>query len=792
VPRFVAFLTLLALPLVVGCEGCRRDRPAEREAEQEAPLDEFTARPPVAFPGDLQPIAGGIKPGHWFTAAQPLRSNRADRRGRLHSHCFLGGVNPQNRELARVATNVTSARPLVLPKGQMRQVDYRLLSPLPRSTDSQRCYLASRVTTTAGALLFDTVQQPFNALTASEYFFVILTNRPERFAPLQVADWVRPPSDDTVFQRPPANFRIVIPPVDDVLPLAETMLDWTSTAVLFWDDLGADALTPDQQRAIGDWVHFGGQLVVNGAAASEAVAGSGLAGLLPLQPTGNIELDPAGATELLRGYAVASDQSTEKQRALVADQSARLAVDGIASDDASAISNTGSLVLERRIGRGRVVQSRFDLTSDWLVQWNSFDSFFNSAILRRPKRRYRGPGPSNELASITQTYPDFGSIEADPALNTRLRIASRDAVLSVDDGPVTAASSSPVSQLDRFAQVDSRSGIAGWSDTSDAISLCRQILRDESGIDIPQVSLVVRSLSLYLLILVPVNYLVFRLFGRLEFAWLAVPLIAIGGALLIARAARLDIGFARSHTELGLLEIQPGHPRGHLSRVIALYNSLSSTYDIQFETIDSAAAPVGDRFETEQPTEFRLGFGDGPTLSDLVVGSNQVRLLHCEAIVDIGGTIELGEENELINKTDYDLQDLIVIEKSARGDVSVRSADSCESGAAVKLSRRPAEFTSRAGLPLQSQRLLNRLASPAALPAGSGRLVARVDGAPEGMAIVPAASQHSAQTAVLAHLHHPPLPEPQIDDNLISDFRNFLSDLSTESDAQAIDTEAVP
>ncbi len=144
------------------------------------------------------------------------------------------------------------------------------------------------------------------------------------------------------------------------------------------------------------------------------------------------------------------------------------------------------------------------------------------------------------------------------------------------------------SDVDPLTYVDAVTGISGWSDNSDTINLCRDILKAESGIEIPDSSLVFRSLGWYLLILVPINYLIFRLMGRLEYAWLAVPVIAVGGAIWVARAARLDIGFARSQTELAVLELPANYSRGHLTRIIAIYNSLSSRYDIDFKTIDGA------------------------------------------------------------------------------------------------------------------------------------------------------------------------------------------------------------
>ncbi len=340
-----------------------------------------------------------------------------------------------------------------------------------------------------------------------------------------------------------------------------------------------------------------------------------LADLLPLKPSGNIELDPDAAAELLEGWAVETDRSTEKQIALLQSQSGRVAVDGPLAADAVTLPDSGSLVLARQVGGGRVVQSRFDVTSDWLINWQSYDSFVNSVLLTRPRRELVESRDAETAGSIQQVYHDLATSNADPAINSRFRIAARDAVVR----PVVASnegSSGAISRYDPLTLIDSITGISGWNDDSDVIGLSRQILRSESGIEIPKSSLVVRSLGYYLLILVPVNYLIFRLIGRLEYAWLAVPLIAFGGAIWVARAARLDIGFARSQTEMSFLEMQPGYSRGHLSRVVAIYNSLSNTYDIEFKTIDAAAAPVrvGRRATADDGTLFKTGFSEGPVL----------------------------------------------------------------------------------------------------------------------------------------------------------------------------------
>jgi hypothetical protein len=784
-PRVSFLFALLCLPFVVGCEGCRRD-PQTQDEEAEAPLEDFSARPPQAFPADANPVGGGIKPGHWMTASQSLKSNKIDARGELLSRASASGASITTGQEQTSSGGIPTVRPVVLPKGQLRRFDYRILAPVPASNDQKRSYLSSRFVSAGRTVFFDTGRQPFNVLSSEEFFFVILTNRPERFAKFQVADWVRPYRDEQSFKDSSANYRIVFPPTKDLLPLAETMIDWTSTAVLLWDDLPPDALTPQQQTAVADWVRFGGQLIVNGASASDAIFNTSLADLLPMRPSGNIELDPDSATELLRGWAVQSDPSTEKQIALLRSQSGRVAVDGQLAVETQALPNSGNLVLSRRVGNGRVIQPRFDVTSDWLVNWQSYDSFVNSVLLARPRRQLVDSPNAEDGGFIRQQYPDLATTTADPAINTRLRITARTAVL-----PVTvaqeAASSSASSRLDPLTYSDAMSGTGGWSDDSDAINLCRQILRSESGIEIPKSSLVVRSLGYYLLILVPINYVLFRLMGRLEYAWLAVPMIAIGGAIWVARAARLDIGFARSQTEIALLELQPNYQRGHLSRVLAIYNSLSSTYDIEFKTIDAAAAPVwgGAAAQDDDAAVFRMGFAEGPIYSGFAVGSNQVRMLHAEQMIDLGGAVGLDAEGRLINQTSHELLDAWVIDKANAGEVRIAMVGPCPSGSAVNLRFRDIAAPEIGDeLPMQAMRIMRRLASAAAMPNGSTRLVARVDGSLPGMSITPDAIQNSAQTIVLAHLKHAPLPVPRVDLNLIGDLRRVLRDSDADDSQQ--------
>ena len=85
--RVRLLLMLLCLPLVVGCGGCRDDGgQAKKDKEkEEIPLEDFTAKASLTYPADG--IAGrcAIKPGHWMTASQTLKSNKVDIRGLAES-----------------------------------------------------------------------------------------------------------------------------------------------------------------------------------------------------------------------------------------------------------------------------------------------------------------------------------------------------------------------------------------------------------------------------------------------------------------------------------------------------------------------------------------------------------------------------------------------------------------------------------------------------------------------------------------------------------------------------------
>ncbi|WP_283435407.1 hypothetical protein [Neorhodopirellula lusitana] len=861
-------LLVLAMPLLVGCDGCRlTDEGSEAADGEVVDRPAFTSRAAQAYPisradaGTGGALDGAAKPGHWMTVGFGLRSNQEDRRGTVGMHAkadvssggFAGQTEPEEADSID-SVSLSTQRPVVLPKGQLRRFDTRLLAPMRGGQTVETIGLAGEYSSTDSTHRFSTQPSQLMALQAQTYFFVVLTDRAERFARLQTADWVQPYQNEFAFFQARDNYRIVIPPTNGIIPLAETALDWTSTAVLLWDDLPVRALTSSQVKAIVDWLHFGGTLIVNGPAAAESLNDKAFRDYVPIQFNGNEELRSEDARQLVRSHSVKSDQSLNAILARLDDDASRIAVAGTLRSDVRPIGE-GGLLVERRVGRGRLVQSRVDLMSEWLTAWKSYDSFWNSAVLARPPRVFHkdegliaeqravaGAMISDSLVTgamgansgspdggkltdddsglppLRQTFVGMPTDETHPAINTGVRWLSRDTVLFNPDvqpagqpavqpdsegEPVADAAAVSAVNLDPSSEtrsalspwIDSTlwthpvSGLGGWKDDSPLVTWSRQALAGEVGLAIPDSKLVFRSLMIYLIVLIPCNYLFFRLLGRLEWAWLAVVPLSILGALYVARAAQLDVGFARSRNEIAFLEVPQGYERGHLTRVMGLYNSLASRYQIQFDDPDAAIGIVqakagGDAdqglFGAAEP-ELRFGYEAGMSLEGVSVGSNAYRAVHVEQFVELGGAIELqGDAPEhsvkgpfvLVNQSELDLKDVHVARSNDANGLDVVEIGDLSAG--VKKTFRLGEdgvIQVDADSAMNVDDAMARLLAKANVERGEIRLVGRVDSPLPGVSISPDTQQVRGQTIVVVHLRYRPTVQPTPDANLIGDFR---------------------
>lgn len=858
-------LLALLLCLIVGCEGCRPGQ-ADPSDPVTAPLNEFTFAAGRALPAGDQPLQTAIKPGHWFTASQSLRSNLADQRGTLWQQLSIpltpadpaegapSDDGPQGWEAQRslvpasaataatitvggrpaATVPLTSQRPAILPRGSSRRLDAPLLAGIPSSGQPRNAWLSSRFQSSISGVAAETAATPLTLMAPQEYLLVVLTGRPNRFSAWQTADWARQVRLDEDATLPPQNyFRIIMPPTDGVLMLPETALHWTSTAVLVWDDLAPEALTAEQARALRDWVHFGGRLLINGTGIDGRAMRGPIGDLLPMTVDGQTELDADDVAQMLQHWTVAGDSTTPQQISLAAQRTNRLMVSGRLNPAAQYLPHTAELIASRRVGNGAVLMTRFDLSSDWLAGWRSRDSFFNAVLLGRPPRqvivseqgwyqRFAGGGGSGLATAITASgglrlfsrdatitvdpppgavTPPPGSLDASAVSAAEPPTAARPATTSSTDSSEQMSTFLPAGAGQRAEyQPHPQSGFGGWSDDSDLAKLALQQLTWQSGVDVPDRRFVFRSLAIYLVVLVPLNYLVFRLLGRLEWAWAAIPLIGLGGAAWIAQAAQLDMGLARSQTEIAIVEMHGGYDRGHATRFISLYNSLSARYDFHFANSDAVAAPVGVLRSTGSrdrgaAATLQSGTAAGPVLAGVEVASNRTRQFHVEQFFDTGGAI-VWQNDQLINDSDLDLQAVQIVRRDPDGSLRWATFDQLpqRSRATVHWHDSPpvppghSPGHSLANSPDHSLvgldpddsvaaggRLLPSLADPAHVPPGAVRLVAISRTLPPGLEIQPAGPQHSGFSVVVVHLRRPALPTADRgDENLPPTEQEFL------------------
>ena len=131
-----------------------------------------------------------------------------------------------------------------------------------------------------------------------QYYFVVLARQPVRYEYIEKkldSIRLRSPRDSAPA---PALYRIA-PTQPNVRPnLPSHSLFWTTIAYVLWDDLDPNLLDLDQQKAMLDWLHWGGQLILSGPDTLDTLRASFLAPYLPATSSGTRELTPSELGEL--------------------------------------------------------------------------------------------------------------------------------------------------------------------------------------------------------------------------------------------------------------------------------------------------------------------------------------------------------------------------------------------------------------------------------------------------------------------------------------------------------------
>jgi hypothetical protein len=273
--------------------------------------------------------------------------------------------------------------------------------------------------------------------------------------------------------------------------------------------------------------------------------------------------------------------------------------------------------------------------------------------------------------------------------------------------------------------------------------------------------------------------------------------IAIACTGVVIKLAQLDIGFIRSRTEIGVLEIQPDYPRGHLTRYNALYTSLTTPYDFTFADGGAVALPFP---KVQKPESFmlvsgeerrnlRYVHGEEAMLQGVPVRSNSTTLMHSEEVFELGGKISLKRDitggYQLDNQTSLKLQGVGLIEKDSVGNIQAAWIGAIEAGAKKTVvgffppdtraeSRLWAEFRDKEPLTganphvgdLNLREILNFAERTDEMRPGEIKMVGWADEELPGLSISPTSAQSRHAVLVVAHLAYGKDPAPQPDLNI--------------------------
>jgi hypothetical protein len=806
-------LCLSVLVSLPGCGGCSCRKPPKTQAELDREKEEEERRlqlerekqkPPleadwlISEPYDPRAKTNRFyyKPGHWTAGMLPAKANHDDVVGELD----IAVVDADGKPLGLVATphTLSTQRSVALPKKQPKRLESQLF--VPNTPDKPR--LTTQITAKRGGRMFEGPAQAPVRMPAHAYHFVVLARWPERYSYLEKLDSCRIPQSLTLEENDQELYRIVLLQAEKQTTVPAYALFWTSTACVLWDDAEPDALSVDQQTALVDWLHWGGQLIISGPESLNALKDSFLGPYLPATAAGAREIPKEELAALNQYWPVEGERESGKALPL-APKRPWSGVKLKLHPEARAVPKTGDLVVERRVGRGRIVVSAFALSGNELTGWHGFDAFFNGCLLSRPGRTFM------VREGITDIRWTNGASLFDPWQLCQLRFFARDTRDAKQKIVLTASELSLDVSPDEAQPKASLPDVASWSDDNAVANAARDSLKNAARIEIPHRSFVMWVVGVYLIVLVPLNWLVFRGLGRVEWAWVAAPLIAVACTALVIRLAQLDIGFARSSTEIGVVELQDGYPRAHVTRYSAMYTSLSTEYAIRFNEPGAQVLPFPTRLDDLTVrfgrTNLRYRYDKDTVLEGLRVLSNSTGLVHSEQMLDLSGGISLATtkdgEFELVNQTDLALHGAGVMRRDEQDRLYVAWLDEVE-----PQSRRPVRFEYQptkaklespwsvyrdsrpetAPQPADDTPQTNRSRTVGALNIraltdlaekemlggsesgdrprpGDARLIAWTDQALPGMQVEPAAPQTRQVSLVLAHLRHGHRPDPESD-----------------------------
>ena len=298
--RYLILIVLaMSAMLVTGCQGCRDEKTAEEKKQEEEEKKErekptYETESAVIYPGQYSESVkyNRTKRGHWVTVDFRITANKFDTQGELQSTSCTGTVPARPVVVESTDYYAVSSRPFSIPRGELRNLETNLY--IPRREGRTAANIKFDLFRSTGSLALFSVIHGTTTMSPHQYHMVVLSNRPDAYQYLNLIDSVSVPESSETGARIPKFYTVMrTRPSDEPIALPRQALYWTTIAYLIWDDLNIDQLDAEQQQALIDWIHFGGQLILSGPDCLDKLSDSFLADYLPagIRRTKNLNAD---------------------------------------------------------------------------------------------------------------------------------------------------------------------------------------------------------------------------------------------------------------------------------------------------------------------------------------------------------------------------------------------------------------------------------------------------------------------------------------------------------------------
>jgi hypothetical protein len=172
--------------------------------------------------------------------------------------------------------------------------------------------------------------------------------------------------------------------------------------------------------------------------------------------------------------------------------------------------------------------------------------------------------------------------------------------------------------------------------------------------ELPTPVFIIAFLGFYILLVVPVNYFVFRVWKRLEYAWIALPVVAVAFGFLAYNIGYFSQSRTLDSDEITLVEGVAGSPVAAAKTFCAIYSPAGANETIRFPDRPVFSRPLlaegfgGMRYGPSGGPDaagagrnpLTVSYGNGMEVTDFVINTWAARSLESDFVADLGGQID--------------------------------------------------------------------------------------------------------------------------------------------------------